>query len=53
MAGWPPAARASGAVGMKLCCHRPRRRWPLPDLVLLAIELAVLLVWLAIVLLAT
>ena len=33
--------------------HRPRRRWPLPDLVLLAIELAVLVVWLAIVLLAT
>ncbi len=38
---------------MKLCCRRLRRRWQLPDLVLLAIELAVLVVWLAIVLLAT
>lgn len=38
---------------MKLCCHRLRRRWQLSDLVLLAIELAVLVVWLAIVLLAT
>lgn len=38
---------------MKLSVHRPCRRWQLADLVLLAIELGVLLVWLAIILLAS
>lgn len=37
---------------MKLCRPRPLRRWALADLVLLAIELGVLLLWLAILLLA-
>lgn len=37
---------------MKLTVQRPGRRWHLADLVLLAIELGVLLVWLAIILLA-
>lgn len=37
---------------MKLSDQRLRRRWTLPDMVLVAIELCVLLVWLAILLLA-